>query len=466
MRWWWEKGELRKRDLQETLRVEFDVKDPKSVENEFLGFAKNKLYGMAKDTNKRITLADGTRIFIKADEWNPKIFIEKPFKEIEKRKKRKQREVISTYPAPVLCCYSFLPSVGNQHENAVPELFLVMPYFKRITHVVKPRKIDEASEELYQTYAKYYDVWEMWKGKCQLNIDDTMVPFNEELPRNERRKITIKELVNISDITEASSDLYGNSSGTSNYEYIPDFNAEIRQTLYTATLESRIYAFGLAESSSWRNDGHSWEHLVGSYWIQDYATALSVGKHTTMGIRIITNPEISNKFQSKQSAYMYSVEYRHKDNFQESPIVAGSGIDMDSRNKVPEFVEYYLKTQAPNYSKEIKLWDINTVQGTGETYALYSPDVKIYDFHGEPVFLLCWMPYFYGTVSPAYPNSNMIRYMMIYKNEVYESEWYPKIGSMDYPHIVYTGGNKTYYCSGFMRLVEVEEKTIVEEEDL
>lgn len=77
MRWWWEKGELKKKDLHETLRLKFDVKDPKSIENEFLGFAKGKLYGMAKDTNKTIRLADGTIIYIKANEWNPKIFIEK-----------------------------------------------------------------------------------------------------------------------------------------------------------------------------------------------------------------------------------------------------------------------------------------------------------------------------------------------------------------------------------------------------
>ncbi len=101
MRWWWEKGELKNKDLHETLRLKFDV-EPKSHENEFLGFAKGKLYGMAKNTNKTIMLADGTRIFIKANEENPKIFITKPAVGIGKRFwKKSEYKLIPVGPLPV-----------------------------------------------------------------------------------------------------------------------------------------------------------------------------------------------------------------------------------------------------------------------------------------------------------------------------------------------------------------------------
>lgn len=414
--------------------------------------------------------------------------------------KHRYKETRSTYIAPVILCYKELPNSGNGYWIDIPaDLFVVMKDFETFEYIYQPIDRDIKGVEISQTHDLIYAVngetneakylygtattsFELgYKSVKITELYSIYCPFYN--PETGEQVITTKFISDTQKYVEppeaeiqfcpqvGSGTVY--RTRISNY-WVDVFGTKENEKDYTEDGSSVMYfdgifPFGFTEECPFGVDG---------LWVQDIAHLYVNGGIIGMLNGCCLNPLVKfekSNFKSKQDAYIYKL-----DNVEYNFEATGSAIDacgdyVTSSNAVNMVETGVIVTYAKNnitgkeYRNIIDIYSTTGVTNLKSYASSNTSDISIFDWDGEPVFLLAYKPIAStGNVYEVSGVFNKLSYLMVYKNQIIQSPLrYETIESTGYPHIltdvkgnqVKDSDGNVYYASGLMRLVEVEEIT-------
>lgn len=389
---------------------------------------------------------DGT--IIKIDTSVPGMDMVKIFTKIEKpaRKERRKKieEYISKYPSPALLCYSWETSPGKYHYQYAPEQFVIMPYFEKVEDAVDPTNPELVSEAMVKYARGGSSETLLYYGTCEMDTETKTIKENDDLSDYDFYPYVDQDVVGAENVSDLS--------------YDDNYNEVCTLLVYDQAIKITNHHW---ESSATyvRDEGNNLVKTSGQFTSVGSELRTSVGSAQTYQNAVVKG------FEANDSAYFYKYTVWTMN-------YSMSGIETwtvsvpygDTYNLTrPVTVTEYLVVDGIKGRQEIELFSYEATYPLADD-VMFIIDYQVHVYEGDPVYIFSMeQRQYYPVVGPGEMASKMltgddgIKYLMVYKGQVYWSELFPRIAPATNSHRI-TVGNKEWIASGYLRLVEVEEK--------